>query len=82
MSSFLGESSDISSRYFQVDGAGSSQLYNTTLWLHLMKCDESINQTCEALGSFEMIEEVINSVFGLLSALLRECLSLIVDGMR
>ena len=32
-----------------------------------MKCDKSINQACEALGSFEMIEEVINSVFGILS---------------
>lgn len=32
-----------------------------------MKCDKSINQACEALGSFEMIEEVINSVYGILS---------------
>lgn len=45
------------------------QLYNATLWLHLMKCDKSINQACEALGSFEMIEEVINSVFGAFAAL-------------
>ena len=30
-----------------------------------MKCDKSIDQACEALGSFEMIEEVINSVFGI-----------------
>jgi hypothetical protein len=37
-----------------------------------MKCDKSINQACEALGSFEMIEEVINSVFGILSSLQRE----------
>ncbi|KAG5653579.1 hypothetical protein H0H81_012086 [Sphagnurus paluster] len=38
-------------------------LYNTTIWLHLMQCDNSINEACEMLGSFEMIEEVINSVF-------------------
>ncbi|KAK0464906.1 DIL domain-containing protein [Desarmillaria tabescens] len=38
-------------------------LYNTTLWLHLMQCDNSINEACEMLGSFEIIEEVINSVF-------------------
>ncbi|KZV77519.1 hypothetical protein PENSPDRAFT_3851 [Peniophora sp. CONT] len=38
-------------------------LYNTTTWLHLMRCDNAINETCEALGSFVLIEEVINSVF-------------------
>ncbi|KAF8202842.1 DIL domain-containing protein [Pholiota molesta] len=38
-------------------------LYNTTLWLHLLECDASINEACEMLGSFEIIEEVINSVF-------------------
>ena len=58
------------------DGGHASQLYNLTLWLHLLKCDKSINQACEALGSFEMIEEVINSVFGISSVLLRERLPL------
>ena len=29
-----------------------------------MQCDTSINEACEMLGSFELIEEVINSVFG------------------
>ncbi|PPQ92673.1 hypothetical protein CVT25_013980 [Psilocybe cyanescens] len=38
-------------------------LYNTTVWLHLLECDTSINEACEMLGSFELIEEVINSVF-------------------
>ncbi|KAJ7071109.1 DIL domain-containing protein [Mycena amicta] len=38
-------------------------LRNTTIWLHLLRCDNSINETCELLGSFELIEEVINSVF-------------------
>jgi hypothetical protein len=28
------------------------------------RCDNSINEACEMLGSFELIEEVINSVFG------------------
>lgn len=41
-------------------------LYNTTLWLHLLQCDNSINEACELLGSFELIEEVINSIFGML----------------
>jgi hypothetical protein len=38
-------------------------LYNLTMWLHLMQCDNSINEACEMLGSFELIEEVINSVY-------------------
>ncbi|KXN83841.1 Dilute domain-containing protein C25B8.08 [Leucoagaricus sp. SymC.cos] len=38
-------------------------LYNTTLWLHFIQCDNAINRTCEFMGSFELIEEVINSVF-------------------
>lgn len=38
-------------------------LCNTTVWLHLMRCDNSINEACELLGSFVLVEEVINSVF-------------------
>ncbi|TFK30350.1 hypothetical protein FA15DRAFT_662297 [Coprinopsis marcescibilis] len=38
-------------------------LHNTTLWLHLMQCDKSLRPACEMLGSFELVEEVINSVF-------------------
>ncbi|KAF9244617.1 DIL domain-containing protein [Melanogaster broomeanus] len=38
-------------------------LYNVTVWLHLMQCDDSINDACEMLGSFELMEQVINSVF-------------------
>lgn len=37
--------------------------YNATVWLHLMQCDNSINDTCEMLGSFELLEQVVNSVF-------------------
>lgn len=35
-----------------------------TLWLHLLQCDTLVNEACEMLGSFELMEEVINSVFG------------------
>lgn len=38
-------------------------LYNATIWLHLMQCDNAINEGCEMLGSFELLEQVINSVF-------------------
>ncbi|KAI0778452.1 DIL domain-containing protein [Trametes elegans] len=38
-------------------------LYNTTVWLHLMRCDNSISRTCDNLGSLALIEEILNSVF-------------------
>ncbi|KAI6047706.1 DIL domain-containing protein [Pisolithus marmoratus] len=38
-------------------------LHNVTIWLHLMQCDNSINDACEMLGSFELLEQVVNSVF-------------------
>ncbi|KAI0652121.1 DIL domain-containing protein [Trametes meyenii] len=38
-------------------------LYNTTVWLHLMRCDNSISRTCDWLGSLALIEEILNSVF-------------------
>ncbi|KAI0361327.1 hypothetical protein OH77DRAFT_1417565 [Trametes cingulata] len=38
-------------------------LYNTTVWLHLMRCDNAISRTCENLGSLALIEEILNSVF-------------------
>ena len=46
--------------------------YNATLWLHLMQCDNSINDTCEMLGSFELLEQVVNSVFGKLPVILSD----------
>ncbi|KAJ2927192.1 hypothetical protein H1R20_g9913, partial [Candolleomyces eurysporus] len=38
-------------------------LHNTSIWLHLMQSDSSMSEACEMLGSFELIEEVINSVY-------------------
>lgn len=38
-------------------------LYNITVWLHLMRCDEALKETCEMLGSYTLIEEILNSVF-------------------
>ncbi|KAJ3549652.1 hypothetical protein NM688_g5158 [Phlebia brevispora] len=38
-------------------------LYNITVWLHLMRCDEAMKETCELLGSYTLIEEILNSVF-------------------
>ncbi|OCB88557.1 hypothetical protein A7U60_g4260 [Sanghuangporus baumii] len=41
-------------------------LYNCTIWLHLMRCDSAISETCELVGSFELIEEIINTVYVLI----------------
>lgn len=38
-------------------------LHNVTTWLHLMHCDNSVNEACEMLGSFELLEQLVNSVF-------------------
>jgi hypothetical protein len=38
-----------------------------------MRCDSAINEACEILGSFALIEEVINSVFGKPLALSLQC---------
>lgn len=35
-----------------------------TTWLHLMRCDHSISEACDLVGSSVLVEEVINSVFG------------------
>ncbi len=32
-----------------------------------MRCDNAISRTCDALGSLALIEEILNSVFGLYS---------------
>lgn len=41
-------------------------MYNTSIWLHLIQCDTTINEACEMLGASELIEELINSLFGTL----------------
>lgn len=68
---FVREFLDISFCWLMYDQSRSEDLpclvfwlHNTTIWLHLMRCDNSINEACELLGSFVLIEEVINSVFG------------------
>lgn len=38
-----------------------------------MQCDNSINEGCEMLGSFELLEQVINSVFGELFVPFSDC---------
>jgi len=39
-------------------------LFNTTLLLHLLRCDDDTNQICEILGLFGLIEEFLNVIYG------------------
>ena len=39
-------------------------LFNTTLLLHLLRCDNDTNQICEILGLFGLIEELLNVIYG------------------
>ncbi|KAG9051555.1 hypothetical protein FS837_004065 [Tulasnella sp. UAMH 9824] len=38
-------------------------LFNTTTFLHLLRCDNQVNAICEELELFELLEEMINAVF-------------------
>lgn len=42
----------------------SHWLFNTTLLLHLLRCDESTSQICEILGLFGLLEEMVNVIYG------------------
>ncbi|THH09469.1 hypothetical protein EW145_g1987 [Phellinidium pouzarii] len=54
-------------------------LYNCTTWLHLMRCDTAINATCELLGSFDLIEEVINTVYVLIIRVAERRIDKLID---
>ncbi|KAH9947151.1 DIL domain-containing protein [Amylocystis lapponica] len=48
-------------------------LYNTTLWLHLMRCDNAISAKCETL-------EILNSVFVFIIRLAERKIDKLLDG--
>ncbi|EJD03989.1 uncharacterized protein FOMMEDRAFT_83167 [Fomitiporia mediterranea MF3/22] len=54
-------------------------LYNCTTWLHLMGCDSTTNETCELLGSFDLIEEVINTVYVLIIRVAERRIDTLID---
>ncbi|KLO14496.1 hypothetical protein SCHPADRAFT_872681 [Schizopora paradoxa] len=54
-------------------------LYNCTAWLHLMRCDTQINEACEFLGSFDLIEEIINTVYALLVRVTERRIDKLID---
>lgn len=39
-------------------------LYNTTLFLHLLRCDNDVNVTLEEMELFGLLEELLNAIFG------------------
>ncbi|CAG8768007.1 4136_t:CDS:2, partial [Acaulospora colombiana] len=39
-------------------------LFNATLLLHLLLCDESTSHICEILGLFGLMEEMVNVIYG------------------
>ena len=43
-------------------------LFNTTILLHLLRCDNDTNQICDILGLFGLIEELLNVIYGQLQA--------------
>ncbi|KAI5123625.1 hypothetical protein M0805_003439 [Coniferiporia weirii] len=54
-------------------------LYNCTNWLHFIRCDNAINETCELLGSFDLIEEVINTVYVLIIRVAERRIDKLID---
>ncbi|KAH8120285.1 DIL domain-containing protein [Phellopilus nigrolimitatus] len=54
-------------------------LYNCTSWLHFMRCDSAIRETCELLGSFDLIEEVINTVYVLIIRVAERRIDKLID---
>lgn len=39
-------------------------LYNSTLLLHLLRCDGDLYDMCEALDLFSLMEELVNAIYG------------------
>lgn len=54
-------------------------LFNTTLLLHLLRCDESTAQICEILGLFGLMEELVNVVFVLIIRIIERRLDPLID---
>ncbi|KAM6498026.1 DIL domain containing protein [Amanita muscaria] len=38
-------------------------LHNVTIWLHLVQCDHAINNTCEMVGTIDLLEDLINTAY-------------------
>ncbi|KIM30850.1 hypothetical protein M408DRAFT_271449 [Serendipita vermifera MAFF 305830] len=57
----------------------SHWLFNTTLLLHLLRCDESTAQICEILGLFGLMEELVNVVYVLVIRIIERRLDPLID---
>ncbi|PVF94843.1 hypothetical protein CPB86DRAFT_808363 [Serendipita vermifera] len=54
-------------------------LFNATLLLHLLLCDESTSQICEILGLFGLMEEMVNVIYVLIIRLIERRLDPLID---
>ncbi len=39
-------------------------LYNSTLLLHLLRCDRDLHDMCETLDLYSLLEELVNAIYG------------------
>ncbi len=39
-------------------------LHNVTIWLHFVQCDRAISDSCEIIGTFDLLEDLVNSAYG------------------
>ncbi|KAF8640500.1 hypothetical protein AX17_000162 [Amanita inopinata Kibby_2008] len=38
-------------------------IHNITTWLHFVQCDRAISETCEVIGTFDLLEDLVNSAY-------------------
>ncbi|PFH50797.1 hypothetical protein AMATHDRAFT_60449 [Amanita thiersii Skay4041] len=38
-------------------------LHNVTIWLHFVQCDRAISDPCEVIGTFDLLEDLVNSAY-------------------
>ncbi|KAK2461987.1 hypothetical protein APHAL10511_006450 [Amanita phalloides] len=38
-------------------------LHNATIWLHFVQCDRAVSGACEAIGTFDLLEDLVNSAY-------------------
>ncbi|KAG8833767.1 hypothetical protein FRC17_010140 [Serendipita sp. 399] len=54
-------------------------LFNVTLLLHLLRCDDSTAQVCEILGLFGLIEELVNVIYVLIIRIIERRMDPLID---
>ncbi|KAG8867732.1 hypothetical protein FRC20_005043 [Serendipita sp. 405] len=60
-------------------GSLTHWLFNITLLLHLLRCDDSTAQVCEILGLFGLIEELVNVIYVLIIRIIERRMDSLID---